>query len=88
MRKFSAQQRRYMVAKSQYEAAIRLSDWEWADRMEDGYLDAESDLVEWMIDEAEKTGKMPKKEIELLRKNWVSEKYRPRIIEMAMSLAI
>lgn len=34
MANWSKEKRRYMIAKSQYEAAIRMHDWKWADRIE------------------------------------------------------
>lgn len=80
-------QMKYMIKKGAYDAAFALKDWELVDKLEDQYLDAESDLVEWTLQEVEKTGKMSKEDIAFVRKN-MSVKQIEKLAEMGMRLAV
>lgn len=82
------QQQRYAVAKKAYDAAVAAEDWDLVEKIEDEHLDAESALVAWMFSVAEDSGKMPAKELALLKDRWIFPEWNGRIIDMAMRLSL
>ncbi|MCP1306956.1 hypothetical protein [Paenibacillus tyrfis] len=79
-------QQAYATAKAAYDAAVESENWELVEQVEDIYLDAESVLVEWALNVAEKTGRLSANEMELLRKNWIQ--HHERIVKLAMKLSV
>lgn len=63
-------------------ATMQLPEKEWGP-YEDVYLKAEQALVEWALDEAEKTGKIPPDQLKTLRDKWHIQS--ERIVELALS---
>ncbi|MCM3701408.1 hypothetical protein [Paenibacillus macerans] len=41
--------KRYMIVKAQYEAALNLCDWEWADRLAGELKQAKEDYEQWLL---------------------------------------
>lgn len=62
-------QRSYILAKAAYDAAFKTENWELVDKLEDPYLELEFELVEWLKEEAAKTGKMTKEELDYIHQN-------------------
>lgn len=71
----------YLNLKKKMEELKRTEQWEKLEEIEEQFLDAESELVEWAINQAEKAG-MDKKDAEFLKKNWT------RNIDKIISLAL
>ncbi|MBU7318433.1 hypothetical protein [Paenibacillus oleatilyticus] len=78
-------QQAYETAKAVYDAAVESENWDLVEQVENAYLDAESSLVNWALDVAEKTGRLSANEMDLLRKNWVQ--HNERIVSLAMKLS-
>ena len=76
-------QKAYTLAKAAYDAAFKAEDWDLVDKLEDPYLDLEFELVEWLKEEAAKTGKITKEEL-----NFTHEKgglsVHERMVDMAL----
>lgn len=76
-------QQAYTLAKAAYDAAFKAEDWDLVDKLEDPYLDLEFELVEWLKEEAAKTGKITKEEL-----NFTHEKgglsVHERMVDMAL----
>lgn len=75
----------YLNLKKKMEELERAEQWEKLEEIEDQFLDAESELVEWAINQTEKTG-MDKKDAEFLKKNWTRN--IDKIISLALQLKI
>ncbi|ODA08485.1 hypothetical protein [Paenibacillus polymyxa] len=79
-------QKNYMVAKAAYDAAKENEDWELVERLEIPYLEAESDMVEWALDHAEK--RIPPKLMETLRDRWMFPQFHDRMVDLAFRLSV
>lgn len=80
-------QKTYTLAKAAYDTAFKNEDWELVDKLEDTYIEAEFALVDWAFDEAEKTGKISREDIEFIRKNSNLEQWA-KFVDMGMRLAV
>lgn len=78
-------QTEYLKLKNQMEVLENNEQWDELEEMEDQFLDAESDLVNWAINESVKAG-MNKEDAEILKRNWTKEP--ERIIKLALSLKV
>jgi hypothetical protein len=78
-------QKAYATAKAAYETAFEAKNWELVDQLEDAYIEAQLTLIDWTIEQVEKTGLMPKEDIEFIRKNMNNEQM-DKIAEMGLRL--
>jgi len=78
-------QTEYAKAKAAYDAAFEAKNWELVDQLEDAYLEAEMALIEWTLEQVEKSGLMPKEEIEFIRDNMGPEQME-KIAELGFRL--
>jgi hypothetical protein len=79
-------QAKYIQLKAIYDQAFNSQNWVQVEAIEDEYLEAEEQLVHWAISQAEATGKLNAEDIQMLRKNWMHDKYRDKIINLALKL--
>jgi hypothetical protein len=75
----------YLNLKNQYDALEKAEQWDELEEMEDQFLDAESNLVNWAIDETMKAG-MKKEDAEFLKRNWTQNP--EKVIKLALALKV
>jgi hypothetical protein len=75
----------YLNIKKQYDELEKAEQWDELEEIEDQYLDAESDLVNWAIEETIKAG-MTKEDAEYLKRNWTQN--QEKVIKLALSLKV
>ncbi|KJD42543.1 hypothetical protein [Paenibacillus terrae] len=81
-------QKNYMVEKAAYDAAKENEDWELVERLEIPYLEAESEMVEWALDHADKSNMIPPELILTLRDKWMFPQYHERMVDLAFRLSV
>ena len=60
-------QKTYALAKAAYETAFKAEDWDLVDKLEDPMLEAEFALADWTFDVVVATGKMSRKDTDMIR---------------------
>jgi hypothetical protein len=73
----------YLNLKKQMEELENAEKWEQLEEVEDQFLDAETELVHWSL---EQLAKYDKQSAEFLKKNWTRNV--DKIVELALNLKV
>jgi hypothetical protein len=76
----------YITAKAAYDTAVEVKDWKLVESLEEPYLDAEFELVQWALDQAENSGLVSPADLSILRRRWTLQS--EKVIDLALRLAV
>lgn len=86
-KEFKEMKVQYIANKEIYEKAIKEENWDLAESVEDYFLEAERELVQWGLDQAVAQGKFTRKEADQLIVDMSIKQYKA-MAEMTSRVAL